>query len=250
MLYIAYLDEFGHIGPYISRNDEKHKTSPVFGLGGIVLPYTQVRPFASWFYKLKTRLLDFEIQRDGIHPAKWEKKGAALYTTNNVLKYKELRNATNRILNKIKTSGGFVFYVGIEKSTTDIANYKPDRVYRGVLKEAIKRLDQYCDKHNNQLFIILDEQEDNFRHQIVEAASLSMFGVESRKTLIEPPIQGESHLYQTLQCADWMCGLIGRLTCFNRRPDEFGDFDWAAKYFGDKIVTVAEKSSIRKTLPR
>ena len=36
--YIAYLDEFGHIGPYIRRSHEIHNTSPVFGLGGIVLP--------------------------------------------------------------------------------------------------------------------------------------------------------------------------------------------------------------------
>jgi hypothetical protein len=34
VLYIAYLDEFGHDGPFISRNHEKHNTSPVFGLGG------------------------------------------------------------------------------------------------------------------------------------------------------------------------------------------------------------------------
>lgn len=32
MLYIAYLDEFGHIGPYISRLDKRHNDNPVFGL--------------------------------------------------------------------------------------------------------------------------------------------------------------------------------------------------------------------------
>lgn len=29
MHYFAYLDEFGHIGPYISRNDKKYNTSPI-----------------------------------------------------------------------------------------------------------------------------------------------------------------------------------------------------------------------------
>ena len=38
LLYFAYLDEFGHIGPYIARDDPKHNDSPVFGLGGMILP--------------------------------------------------------------------------------------------------------------------------------------------------------------------------------------------------------------------
>lgn len=78
MLYIAYLDEFGHIGPYISANDPKHKTHPIFGLGGVVLPYDKVREFSTYFYKLKNNLLKFELQKSNKHPAKWEKKGAQL----------------------------------------------------------------------------------------------------------------------------------------------------------------------------
>jgi hypothetical protein len=49
MLYIAYLDEFGHIGPYVSHDHPRHKTHPVFGLGGVVLPYYQVRQFTTFF---------------------------------------------------------------------------------------------------------------------------------------------------------------------------------------------------------
>ncbi|MXY18976.1 MAG: DUF3800 domain-containing protein, partial [Synechococcus sp. SB0664_bin_36] len=37
MTYFAYLDEFGHIGPYVSREDPKYHQSPVFGLAGLVL---------------------------------------------------------------------------------------------------------------------------------------------------------------------------------------------------------------------
>lgn len=52
--------------------------------------------------------------------------------------------------------------------------------------------------------------ENDFRTQIVSEASIQMFG-EARTTMIEPPVQAESHLFQTLQCADWLCGLIGRI---------------------------------------
>ena len=102
MTYIAYLDEFGHIGPYISHDHERHNTHPAFGLAGIVLPANKAREFSTFFYQLKSRLLAFEIENSGVHPAKWEKKGAQLYTTKNVLKYRELRQATNRFINKLK----------------------------------------------------------------------------------------------------------------------------------------------------
>ena len=36
--YFAYLDEFGHIGPYLGRHHPRHNDSPVFGFAGLVLP--------------------------------------------------------------------------------------------------------------------------------------------------------------------------------------------------------------------
>ena len=38
MTYLACLDEFGHIGPYVSKEDPKYHDSPVFGFAGFVLP--------------------------------------------------------------------------------------------------------------------------------------------------------------------------------------------------------------------
>ena len=78
MTYIAYLDEFGPIGPCIARDDPRHNDSPVFGLAGFIMPLEVVRGFGTWFYQRKCDLLDFEIQRSGEHPAVWEKKGSSV----------------------------------------------------------------------------------------------------------------------------------------------------------------------------
>ncbi len=245
MLYIAYLDEFGHIEPYLSHNHPSHKTHPVFGLGGIVLPYVQVRSFSTYFFQLKNHLLEFELNKSGKHPAKWEKKGAGLYTLPNVQRYPELRKATFRLLNKISNVGGFVFYVGLEKRK-DLKRHDSKKVYYAALREAIKRLDQECEAKNDQFLLMLDQQEKNvMRTEIVETAAISMFGDEPRKTLIEPPIQAESHLYQNLQCADWICGMVGRLSHFEYEPEhrkEYGVFD---RYFGERLARVSRRSSIR-----
>lgn len=245
LLYIAYLDEFGHIGPYLGRDHPKHNTSPVFGLAGVVLPYDKVRPFATFFFQLKCHLLDFEITRDNAHPATWEKKGSALYTAQNVGKYRELRSATNRYLTRIRKDGGFVFYCGTQK-TRPPGQHSSKALYKGVLWETIRRLDEVLEVRNEQFMLVLDEQEDQLRHDIVTSSGRTMFGTDSRGQLIEPPIQAESHLFQTLQCADWICGLIGRYACYLARPDEYPEHDWTQKYFAQRIKDAAVCSSLRR----
>jgi hypothetical protein len=94
--------------------------------------------------------------------------------------------------------------------------------------------------------MILDEQNEvDFRAQIVAEASVQMFG-EARTTMIEPPIQAESHLFQTLQCADWLCGLIGRAGCYQVAPNAYPDLDWTAKYFLHRLGRAAPTSGIRR----
>ena len=97
----AYLDEFGHIGPYIGRQHPRYKESPVFGLAGFVLPAEAVRGFGTWFFQRKCELLAFEIERSGEYPALWEKKGASLDTLTNVTRYPELRRFTSRLFNSL-----------------------------------------------------------------------------------------------------------------------------------------------------
>ena len=244
-MYIVYLDEFGHIGPYVHRSDGKYSESPVFGLAGIVLPADQVRSFATWFYQRKCQLLDFEIRQSKEHPATWEKKGSSLYTAKNVTKYRELRVFTNRFLNKLSSYGGHVIYVGLHKQA-EVENHKPLRVYLAVLKEMMKRLNGLCeqDKAGANFLIVMDEHQE--RESLLTEASRAMFSrANPRRRLIEPPFQVESHRYQTVQAADWICGLIGRLGPFWVLPQEFPDWACFEQYFGPRIRQVSVRSGIR-----
>ena len=62
MTYFAYLDEFGHIGPYVARQHPRHNDSPVFGLAGFVMPSEHLHGFGTWFFQRKRDLLAFEIR--------------------------------------------------------------------------------------------------------------------------------------------------------------------------------------------
>lgn len=243
MLYFAYLDEFGHIGPYVSRADPRYNDSPVFGLGGVILPYGEVRSFATWFFQLKCNLLAFEIRRDGANPATWEKKGSALYTTKNVETYRELRSATNRYLNKLHAVGGAVFYTGIQKRQ-DPGAFSPQRLYLATLARALRQLDAFAAEREAQILIVMDEHQD--RDAILTAASQAMYRAGfARRRIVEPPFQVESHRYQTCQCADWVCGLVGRIGAFQASPGEYPELAWTERFFTARIARVAVRSGLR-----
>jgi hypothetical protein len=136
--------------------------------------------------------------------------------------------------------------VGLEKYSTP-EEHNSRNVYLAVLRETINRIDQFCERNARQWLLIIDEQEKSqFRKQIVSTASIAMFGPDRRTRLIEPPIQAESHLFQTLQCADWICGLVGRLGAFVCRPEEYPELDWTARYFQSRLNKLAPFSSFRR----
>lgn len=245
VLYIVYLDEFGHIGPFISRDHERHNDSPVFGLGGIILPADQVRGFGTWFFNRKRQLLNWEIQQSGEHPAEWEKKGSSLYTAKNVNQFKELRQFTFRFLNKIRNCGGYAFYVGVEKQRGN-ENYDSAKTYYRVLDEAIKRLNDFCVKDNNNAQFMMVMDEHNLREQFITRATQSMYkSGEARTCLIEPPFQVESHRFQTLQAADWVAGLVGRFGAYWYASEQYPENECHQKYFETRLKQVEKRSSIR-----
>jgi hypothetical protein len=244
---VAYLDEFGHIGPFVGRDAPRYNESPIFGLGGYVIPLEQARDFGSWFFRRKCELLAWEIQQSRLHPALFEKKGSALYTTVNVEKYYQLRTFTRRLLANLPKFGASVFFVGLEKER-DPAKHKSDALYEYVLREAIKRLDQHCEALDKRFMMVLDEHPS--RERILTVASTSMFGPLQRTRLIEPPFQVPSHRFQTVQAADWLCGLIGRLGCYWVDPVGYADCAWARQHFHDKLMEASIRSGIRSLAQR
>ncbi|MBJ9756643.1 DUF3800 domain-containing protein [Burkholderia cepacia] len=244
MHYVVYLDEFGHIGPFVSKDHEKYNDSPVFGFAGVVLPAQEVREFAIYFYKLKCRLLAWDLENKNPEkrpPYQWEKKGSAVYTVTNVDKYQELRKATFRLLNYIEKIGGHVFYTGAHKTVAP-TEHDSAEIFKRQLVQTIRKLDRFCSEKDHSFLVLLDEQDagDRWRESNVEACTLAMFEDQSEKcrTLIEPPLQGESHLFQTLQCADWICGLVGRLAAFSVAPAEYAEWEIFHKYFHDRLQKV------------
>ena len=245
-MHIAFQDEFGHCGPFISRSDPRHNTSPVFGLAGYVMPAVEVRRFATFFFQLKNSMLQHEIKSCGVHPATWEKKGTELITTKNIRKYPHVREGIGRFLNELYKRGGRIVFYGREKYQAPADSNSPG-LYNTVLSHTIRSLDRYCGVTESPFIMILDQHSS--RIKLLEAASKTMFGSNPARFLLEPPFEVESHLYQTVQAADWIATLIGRIEAHRARPTEYADWEWAERLFGEKVQKLATHSTMWRQKP-
>lgn len=239
-MYIVFLDEFGHIGPYVSRNDDRFNQSPIFGLAGYIIPFEQVRNFGTWFYQMRNALLEKEIEQFSFHPATYEKKGNKLFNTKNVKKYPNVRSAMFRMTNEIDKKDGKIFFCGAQKRKSP-NRHNPWALYKSTLEKSIQRIDQYCWQEDKKFLLVLDSHRD--RKYMLDSAAKVMYSKRSMR-LIELPFHVESYLYPTIQAADWIAAVIGRIYAYRSLPDEFSDWDWADTYFRERLRAVETHSSV------
>ena len=211
----------------------------------MLIPVRHVREFAIYFYKLKCHQLAWDLQHKSprqLPPYQWEKKGASIYTPTNIAKYQSLRRSRFRLLNQIKQVGRYMFYTG-EHTTAAPDTHDSTETFKRQLLRSIRKIDRFCAQEGSTFMVLLDEQHtgNEWCERNVEACMLAMFKDESKKyrALIEPPVQGESHLFQILQCADWIGGLIGRLMALAVAPEEFRNGGDCKKYLSSRVAAIA-----------
>jgi hypothetical protein len=256
-LYIVYLDEFGHVGPYISKDHPKHNTHPIFGLGGFVLPASKVRSFSTFFFELKKHLFDrhdipkarkkARLAGEEFKLSTWERKGSKQYSVGNMQNHKrELTGSTNRIINRITKDGGFLFYVGQAKHL-GVDKHNPEATYIDSLKEMIKRLDDEFKSQDAQFLILMDDHPTS---TLIVKKALYQMHQNGRYQLIEAPLQVDSKLYQTIQCADWLCAIYGKLQYYKAEPNAVPKYEVFEKYFGDRVGRAKNRSNVRDNIER
>lgn len=244
MMYFAYLDEFGHIGPYDGRAGRKHNESPVFGLAGIILPEQAIRPFATYFLQQKEQTFSHDLNSSGKMAAKWEKKGASFIRPKTMKQYVETRRVVHKVLKKIASLDGAVFYYGREKRRGVHKDLNPTGLYTTCLAHALRRIDSYCDSRNASFIAVVDEH--SARKELLECAAKTMFGKNPCRRLASPPFEVESYLNQNMQAADWVATLVGRLKTFEVAADEFPDYEHISRTFKTRIDGLSRKSLLEK----
>ena len=73
-----------------------------------------------------------------------------------------------------------------------------------------------------------------------------MYGqTERRRHLFEMPFHLESDRYQTIQAADWIAGLVGRLGAIWADPAAYAENVVFRKYFEQRLNRICLRSGIR-----
>lgn len=247
-MLLAYLDEFGHIGPYIGPDHPKFNDHPVFGYAGFVMPAENVRKFGGFFEHIKETLLEFEIQKANAHPRRWEKKGASLFTTRNIVSYPEASHAFRRLMRRLTELDGKIIYygqvkpLGSEKETGESSSARNAHH----LRQSLMRLSTYASDRDTNIMVVLDSVDDKPRLHAVEMMSSFIYSRSSPTDLrrvVESPMQVESHLYATIQFADWVCALLSRTS--HHHFVHGSEFSWAKERFGTLMTdSCTEQSKI------
>ncbi|WP_224400203.1 DUF3800 domain-containing protein [Corynebacterium poyangense] len=229
-MLIAYLDEFGHQGPYIRHDHRKYNTHPCFGYAGFVLPADNVRRMGGYVKYIKEKLLAWEIEHSGKPSDQWEKKGSALLTTTNIDQYSdEILPALQRIYRKLGNLDGPIFFYDQQKPIGPVSLTKKTSQDREnhCLIQAINRLGSFASDNDEQLLVIMDATDTDNRERAVATLGATIYSRNNKenRSIIEIPLQTESHLYNTVQMADWTCALLGRLT--DHHFAEQSEFSWA-----------------------
>jgi hypothetical protein len=240
----VYLDEFGHIGPFMARNQPRYNESPVFGLAGIILPEEAVRPFATRFLQLKEHVFKKEIAASRGLGAEWEKHGSTIFTAKHLARYPHFRSTGFRLLNYVRDCGGRVFYYGREK-IRGTTNVNATGLYTTILAHSIRQLDKYCTANKRNFVMVVDEHST--RKQLLRTAAKTMYGNDPARHMISPPFEVESYINQNIQAADWVAAIIGRLWSYEVLPDQYADHELFKTYFWDRLHKVSTHSTV---LPR
>lgn len=243
-MYFVYLDEFGHIGPFVSRNSPKHNESPVFGLAGLILPENSVRPFATFFLQQKEANFASDLASTGKMAAKWEKKGTSFIRPKPMKNYSEARRLLHRVMKKVDQLGGHLFYYGREKRRGLHEDLNPIGLYTTCFAHTLRRLDRYCGERDSSFVTIVDQH--SARKELLECAAKTMFGNKPCKHLASPPFEVESYINQNIQAADWIATLVGRLKALEVAPKQYEDYQYLKTVFGKRVSDLSSNSILEK----
>lgn len=215
VVLVAYIDEIGDTGAFISPHHPKFNTCPVFGYAGFVIPDGKVREFGRIFTNVKRELFAKEIDR-AEHPGRWERKGAELFRPDSLERYPHQLRAFNGLIWRLREAGGRLFYYAAEKplGTQKQTGIDKDDRERAAMREALNRVARHAHKGNDNVMVLVDQINEKecvarlplmYGHIIGRAAEFP----EMYRT-IEPPMHVQSELSPNIQFADWVAACVNR----------------------------------------
>ncbi|MGK0716568.1 DUF3800 domain-containing protein [Leucobacter sp. W1153] len=245
-MMLAYLDEVGEPGAYISKSHARFNTSPGFGYAGFVIPDAKAREFGSIFTSEK-RALFASTYESATNPGVWEIKGASVfrsktpdYAPQNIRVFKNLCRQLTRL-------GGRLFYYVDEKpkGTPKQVALDIDLVERRAMEEVLNRICRAANARNENVMFMIDAISEDQRSKRLPNMYAHILGRAADKPemrrAVEPPMHIDSELSASIQFADWVAAILGRAVEYQLLAD--GDCLWVGEALWPQRDTIFTKES-------
>lgn len=238
-MLLAYIDEIGEPGAFVSKDHPRFKTSPVFGYAGFIIDESRARDFGQHFTYEKRKMFKKQIEQ-AVHPGRWEAKGADLFRPKTPIQASHHLRLMRGLVDYLSGYNGKLFYYVDEKpigTPGQTRNYSPEDRERSALFESLNRLCRHADEAGQQLMVMVDQINEKTRRARVAESYAHVFSRSTdrpeMKRLAEPPMHIDSVLSANIQFADWVAAAIGR--AIDRQLIENSDFMWVPKWWGDSF---------------
>ena len=213
-MLLAYIDEIGETGAFVSHNDRRYKTSPAFGYAGFVIPVNSARDFGAVFTRNKRDLFKTDIGDSD--PSRFERKGASIFRPKTAAEYPHQVRVFNSLVSQVRRLGGHLFYYADEKPIGTPKQTVLDTTARetAAMREALNRIARHAEGQGKNVLVMIDQINEKTRaerlptmygHILGRAAEFS-----EMKRIIEPPMHIDSALSSNIQFADWVAACVTR----------------------------------------
>lgn len=249
-MLIAYIDEVGEPGAFVSYDHAKFKTSPVFGYAGFVIPEEGVHDFSRQVMQTKRDFFSFLHPSENYTPT-WERKGAELFQKGAMERTKGRREilALRDLLEKLPAVGGSLFYFVREKAigtpgqvwgtasgSPETRSFIEERTQK-CLAEAINRLCTHADNKTQNILLFQDMINESQRKAQVARSYANIYARmkehQEMRRILEAPAYIDSELSSNIQCADWIAALIGRACNYQLNPSSA--YAWVGDTFREQL---------------
>ncbi len=217
IMLLAYIDEIGEPGAFVSKDHARFNTSPAFGYAGFIVSEDKARLFGSIFTEEKRRVFKTEIA-ESENPGQWERKGASVFHRYTHEKFPQQIRVFNSLVWKLRSLGGNLFYYADEKPLGTPAQTKLNTEVRetAAMQESLNRLARHAESQQpgQNLIVMIDQINENQRSARVPNMYGHILGRASShaemKRIIEPPMHVDSVLSANIQFADWVAAFVTR----------------------------------------
>jgi hypothetical protein len=237
-VFLLYLDEFGHPGPY-DPSDTRHRHHPLFGFAGVAIEATSWRDLDRSFLRLKLRYYAEEIRKAqivaGIRPERWEPKQ---------LRSRRDRRFAADVLGLVRSCRGTLFAYGCVKRASPRA-HGAHALYNSQVQGALETYERFlrsiADRQRGQGVAIVDRRSESQNQLVLESAQSHLFANpymrQADARVIETPLLVATEWYHGVQLADVVGGVVG--AAFRARALGDASFAWAEQQFGRRIDSLS-----------